>query len=704
MEDIIIRIKGDAKDIDGLIKQLEKTKQVDSEVATQFKKNNEEFKKQQKEKSKAVNDATGTIGKALGGINDQLKDVGKTLLAAFAVQSIIAFGAESVKAFQEAELNAKKLSFALTTIGNEGGAAFERLIKQSERLQDISIFSDDDIQRAQTQLVQFGLTADEIERLIPKILDLASATGMDLGQATDTVIQGINGITRGLRPLGLEFQDTGNKAENLAIITDKLNKYQGQTGAILETSAGQWQRFKNKIDDAKESIGGFILSYVSELGAAGDIAKALFDKLLGVKEEVSVTGRKSFLQKYADADELGKKKLIEQQNAAIKVIEKTNEVIKTRLKTTADVSGVLRSIAIGVKEVEKLRAEIDLALNPKGTNLGLTEAEKEKRAQLEAQKRQKELEERKKRQQEIAALELDLSFNVKKEIENDERDKNKIKNELIDKHFEKVKANAEKEVRLNKLKLDEQIADEEEAERKKQQLIDSGFDIASQGLITLQAINDAALQNELMVLEDQLEKKQITQEQFDQKAKIAKQKAAEENKKFAIFNILLSTAQAVIGALAMVPPNPVLAITAGVVGALQLAAAASTPVPQFKEGTEYLKLGRNKPGIDTIPILANEGEAIIPTDKNKKYPGMAAAWIRGNLDDYINTKFIMPNMNKKQNGESFAEKMAKAISQNSGFYDGNLLSSDKSTRALIKEQTEVLKRVLNKNNNSRYAG
>lgn len=209
----------------------------------------------------AGKEATNTFGNALSSFQfkfnalgqaiGQLAVTGLTNLASHAVD----FGKEAVHAFIDAELNAKKLEVALKNISGEGKGSFERLVKQSEELQAISIFSDDDIQKSQTALVQYGLTSKEVEKLLPKILDLASAQGIDLGSATEIAIKAINGQTKGLRTAGIAFEDTGSKVGNLAKLTDNLNKFQGQSAAVMETNAGKIELLKNAYDDILEGIG-----------------------------------------------------------------------------------------------------------------------------------------------------------------------------------------------------------------------------------------------------------------------------------------------------------------------------------------------------------------------------------------------------------------------------------------------------------------
>ncbi len=114
--------------------------------------------------------------------------------------------------------------------------------------------------------------------------------------------------------------------------------------------------------------------------------------------------------------------------------------------------------------------------------------------------------------------------------------------------------------------------------------------------------------------------------------------------------------------------------------------SAEVPKPAFYDGTAYLQRGGNPKGKDTIPVMAHEGEAIIPTKSNLQYPGLAKSWIDGNLDGYINNNFVRPALmeQQRQAEEDFADRLASsmALQMSSNFDDYRLFRA-------IKEQTAV---------------
>jgi hypothetical protein len=130
--------------------------------------------------------------------------------------------------------------------------------------------------------------------------------------------------------------------------------------------------------------------------------------------------------------------------------------------------------------------------------------------------------------------------------------------------------------------------------------------------------------------------------------------------------------------------------------------SANAPeLPQFESyntGTPYLERGGNPRGIDTIPIMANEGEAIIPTAENAKHPGLARAWINGNLDDYIFRNYVIPQLEEQAASAAAARMEAFGITgQNvAGFDDFRLYSQ-------ARRQTGALEAIVENTNPKRQS-
>lgn len=97
--------------------------------------------------------------------------------------------------------------------------------------------------------------------------------------------------------------------------------------------------------------------------------------------------------------------------------------------------------------------------------------------------------------------------------------------------------------------------------------------------------------------------------QYEERRKQIQRRQAEAQKKMAIFNSIINTAQGITSALAMTPPNIPLSIAIGVIGAVQTAIIASQQIPQFYKGTDNAPEGW---------AYTQEKGAEIITDKNGK--------------------------------------------------------------------------------------
>lgn len=352
MAEVVLRVISEgatesAAGIAGIAKQYEKVGQA-SEDATKTQK-------------KAFSDTEQASKKTTNILKDGYNQVGQTIVGAFAAQAIIgaikSFATESIKAFREAEVNAKKLEFAVKNIAGEGDSALGKLLQQSAELQDKGIFSDDDIQRAQTMLLQLGLNSKQVEDLTPKILDLASAQGTDLASATDKIISAVNGQTRGLKEAGIAFEDTGSKTENLAVLSDKLAKFQGATADALNTSAGAAQHLENKIGDLEEKVGEFLDGQLKGLkGDLIDIVNIFSSFDISSSENIvnSINGLGKSLIQYST---LG---LVTFENTTRDLLEKQNAIIANQGGTFEDLFNAVRDFNKIVKNDNSLASQDEL--------------------------------------------------------------------------------------------------------------------------------------------------------------------------------------------------------------------------------------------------------------------------------------------------------------------------------------------------------
>lgn len=288
-------------------KQSEKTAKTDQEVSklrlANIKKEEAELKQLQAAKKKAftvseISDYNTKIAesqKRIAVLKNETSSFGLSaknifagvaggLAAAFSTEAIINFTQASVEAFLEAEKNAQRLKFAITTIGGESEVQFERLIKQSEELQKITVFSDDSIQQAQAALAAFGLTADEIENLIPKLADFATITSQDIPSAAQQIGAALEGNGREFKKYGIEVSATASRTENLSAVMEGLVQFEGAAAEATKTLTGQLEKQKNEVGDLEEKIGeGLAPAWIA-------VKKATYEALLATIEYFKAGG------------------------------------------------------------------------------------------------------------------------------------------------------------------------------------------------------------------------------------------------------------------------------------------------------------------------------------------------------------------------------------------------------------------------------
>lgn len=189
-------------------------------------------------------------------------------------------------------------------------------------------------------------------------------------------------------------------------------------------------------------------------------------------------------------------------------------------------------------------------------------------------------------------------------------------------------------------------------------------------------------------------------------------------KQLALANMAIQKAQAISAAIAGAtaaaaakgPAAPFLVagyiasmIATVVSGFAEIDSIMNTPQPQppqFFEGTDYLTRNGAPAGRDTIPAMLNEGEAVIPTADNAKYPGLAKSWIDGDLDRFIYRNWVAPALQEAEakKNESMADNLAKSIAMNmkGGFDDYRLYRTNRQGNSLLAQIADNTRPRMNK--------
>lgn len=105
---------------------------------------------------------------------------------------------------------------------------------------------------------------------------------------------------------------------------------------------------------------------------------------------------------------------------------------------------------------------------------------------------------------------------------------------------------------------------------------------------------------EIELAGDNAEARELLEEELDVQRRKLELDQAKRRKRIAIFDIILSTAQAI----AQASPNPFAIAAAAIVGATQLAIASAAPLPQFEEGTD-------DSGPEGLAVVGEQGSELV---------------------------------------------------------------------------------------------
>jgi hypothetical protein len=258
------------KELNSASRQLNKEIQHLTPGTEEFKKKAEqlrsvnsrldEIKKDIRGVGSEMNKAGSGFKQFAGGVGDSLSSLaplGAAAIGAFAVDKLIEFGKGAISAFNEAENAAFQMHNALVTLGGASEEEFQRLMEQADALEATTYgFSAEQVQNAQKMLNVYGAEADEIENLIPKILDYATVTGQDLASATNDVISGFQGKTQALEKAGLQFEKGAVSTMNMS---DALDKFKGSATSALDVGTNKTEIFSDQWGKVEEVVGGFLV-------------------------------------------------------------------------------------------------------------------------------------------------------------------------------------------------------------------------------------------------------------------------------------------------------------------------------------------------------------------------------------------------------------------------------------------------------------
>lgn len=238
--------------------------------------NTDDFKKDAK-------DLENSAEKAAGGLDKKMTDASKSVAVGLGIAgaAAVAFGALSVKAFNESEAVMAQTNAVLKSTGGIAGVTADQVSKMASAFQKTTKYTDEEVQSAENLLLSFTKIGKDIFPDATKtVLNMSTALGQDLksssvqlGKALQDPVQGITALRR----VGVNFSDaqkdviqklvdTGKSAEAQKLILKELEtEFGGSAEAAGKTFGGQLTILKNQFGDFQELVGKAIVDKLAPL-------------------------------------------------------------------------------------------------------------------------------------------------------------------------------------------------------------------------------------------------------------------------------------------------------------------------------------------------------------------------------------------------------------------------------------------------------
>lgn len=295
------------------------------------------------------------------GVNATRIGAGMLAFSGVAAGALLSFA----NAAEDANQSQLDLQNTLANAPRLAGETAEKFNDLAKALQSKTAADGDAIVSGIAVLGNFGLTAKEIERLTPLLVDYAQFTGKDMSTAATDVGKALQGQGRALRSVGLNLKDAGSEAGNFSQVVDGLA---GKVGGFAEregqTFSGQMQRLKNELGDVQEGLGvGVVGALNTLLGPATRFSGWLSDASPQTQE---FTGR-LFAIGTASVGAVGGLSLIAGQIVKMRDAFTVTNIEGTRTLTTlgkfargAGIAGGIAGIGLALWEVVRASQEVNI--------------------------------------------------------------------------------------------------------------------------------------------------------------------------------------------------------------------------------------------------------------------------------------------------------------------------------------------------------
>jgi hypothetical protein len=212
----------------------------------------------------AQNEVEG-FGSKMGGF---AKKAGKAFAIAGAAAAAYAgvLLVDGVKSAIEDEAAQAKLA---TTLENVTGATKDQIAAVEDYITQTALangITDDVLRPSLDRLVRSTKDVTKAQELQTLALDIAAGTGKDLKTVSEALGKAYDGNLGALKKLGVGIDDSIIKSKNFDAAAAALSKtFEGQASKQAETFQGKMARLTVAFDEAKETVGSYVLDAITPL-------------------------------------------------------------------------------------------------------------------------------------------------------------------------------------------------------------------------------------------------------------------------------------------------------------------------------------------------------------------------------------------------------------------------------------------------------
>lgn len=230
-----------------------------------------------------VEDKAKSTGKKVekdlgGGFDAAGAALGKLKGAFLGIAAAIGTGAflkESIDAAIKQENAINKLNTALRLTGNFSERTSQELQSFASGLQQVTTIGDETSLEMLGLALNYTKTTEQAKELYLASIDLAAATGTDLGTAVEQLGKTLTGTAGRLAEYDVRLRDVSKEQLKAGAAIDLIAaKFKGAAAAEATTFGGALTQMNNNLGDVLESVGMFITKSPTLIGFINDLSKS----------------------------------------------------------------------------------------------------------------------------------------------------------------------------------------------------------------------------------------------------------------------------------------------------------------------------------------------------------------------------------------------------------------------------------------------